>query len=209
MDVTSFKKLPLLGIIRGLDVEDTEDFLEHVISAGLKSIEVTMNTPDVSRIIPEMRRISNGRLSIGAGTVITKDQLKTALDAGAEFIVMPSLVEDVVSHCVDKKIPVFPGAFTPNEVLRAWNAGATMVKVFPCGMFGPKYIKELKGPLDKVKLMAVGEVQLEEIEEYFSAGASAVAFGESVFKRSWLADKDFLKIKELIEKYVDAVKRNS
>ena len=197
-----------MGILRGIDINDAEPLLESVISAGLETIEVTMNTPGAIGIISRLKKISDGRISVGAGTVLAPDQAGEALDAGAEFIVMPSFEEDVVSYCVGKDIPVFPGAFTPNEVIKAWRSGAAMVKVFPCGLFGPKYIKELKGPFDGVSLMAVGGVRADNIGEYFSCGADAVAFGGSVFKKEWIAGGMLQKIKDAVKEYVDAVRKN-
>jgi 2-dehydro-3-deoxyphosphogluconate aldolase/(4S)-4-hydroxy-2-oxoglutarate aldolase len=143
---------------------------------------------------------------VGAGTVISKSDLDEALAAGASFIVMPICDREIVEICAKKGVPVFPGALTPREVLEAWQLGAAMVKVFPSDVFGPGYIKALKGPFDKLKLMAVGGVRLDNVGEYFSCGADAVAFGASVFKKEWLKAKDFESIGQLVEKYVVAVR---
>ena len=102
--------------------------------------------------------------------------MEEALGAGATFIVMPVLVEDVVSRCVRNKIPVFPGALTPQEIYNAWNAGATMVKVFPSGSFSSAYFKEIKGPFNGIKLLACCGITPDNIKDYFVCGASAVAF---------------------------------
>ena len=206
MDVDRFKALPLMGILRGVDAGDIEQLLETVINAGLETVEITMNTPGASDIISKSVNAAGGRISVGAGTVLSLDDMERAVDAGAGFIVMPVHIEEIVAACRAKNIPVFPGALTPSEVLKAWNAGATMVKVFPSGVFGPKYIKELKAPLDKIKLMAVGGVKLDNIHEFFSQGADAVAFGASVFKKEWLKEKDFDAIGNLVKEYVAAVR---
>ncbi|MFH1847054.1 MAG: bifunctional 4-hydroxy-2-oxoglutarate aldolase/2-dehydro-3-deoxy-phosphogluconate aldolase [Candidatus Omnitrophota bacterium] len=202
MNINEFKKLPLMGIIRGITLEKIEPLLEAVIKAGLKTIEVTMNTPNVLNTISKACDISKGRISIGAGTVLSGEDAQKAVDAGAEFIVLPCLVPDVVNFCAKKNIPVFPGAFTPLEVYNAWEAGASMVKVFPSGMFGPRYLKELKGPFDKIKLMAVGGVRPDNIAEYFDNGADAVAFGAGIFKRSWLDSGNYSAIANLVSAYV-------
>ncbi|MGB2961646.1 MAG: bifunctional 4-hydroxy-2-oxoglutarate aldolase/2-dehydro-3-deoxy-phosphogluconate aldolase [Candidatus Omnitrophota bacterium] len=206
MNIESFKELPLMGILRGIEIADAGPLIETAVKAGLRAIEVTMNTHGAADIISGMCRMSKGRIMVGAGTVISESGLDAALAAGASFIVMPVCDRDIVGSCVKKRIPVFPGALTPQEVLDAWQLGATMVKVFPSGVFGPGYIKALKGPFDGVKLMAVGGVNLENIGEYFSSGADAVAFGASVFKDEWLKVKDFESIRKLIEKYVAAVR---
>ena len=206
MDVDRFKKLPLMGIVRGLKLEDVQPLMVLSMKAGLGTIEITMNTPEASKLIARMRKISAGKIMVGAGTVLSESDLKTALDAGATFIVMPVFDEMIVKSCIEKNVPVFPGALTPQEVFRAHEAGATMIKIFPSSAFGPGYMKALKGPFDGIKLMAVGGVNLENIAEYFSSGADAVAFGASVFKKRWLESKDFASIGKLVSEYVSAVK---
>jgi 2-dehydro-3-deoxyphosphogluconate aldolase/(4S)-4-hydroxy-2-oxoglutarate aldolase len=119
---------------------------------------------------------------------------------------MPALIREVVDHCTKNKIPVFPGAFTPQEVYDAWNAGATMVKVFPAAMFGPAYIKELKAPFDKIELLACGGITPDNIKTYFINGSSAVAFGASVFRKEWLEKHDFENIRLSIKKLIDHAK---
>jgi len=202
MDIEKFKRLPILGILRGIDVGSVEPLVEASISAGLKTIEITMNTRGAATLIEKAVACAEKRLAVGAGTVLSVKSLEIAMSAGATFIVTPVLVEDVMKYCVKNKIPVFPGALTPQEIYNAWNAGATMVKVFPSGFFGPKYLKEIKGPFNDIELLACGGVTPENIKEFFGCGASAIAFGENVFKREWLAGKDFKSIEEAIKRYV-------
>ena len=199
MDINQFKKLPIMGILRGVGLDTIEALVESVVSSGLKTIEITMNTPAAPRLIRQMVASADSRLMIGAGTVLTLDDLKAALDAGATFIVLPTLVREVVEYCRKKNISVFPGALTPQEIYNAWQAGATMVKVFPAKFFGPAYFKEIKAPLAGIELLACGGVRPDNIKEFFSAGASAVAFGASVFKPEWLKKRDFLSIEKSIK----------
>ncbi|MCX5710579.1 MAG: bifunctional 4-hydroxy-2-oxoglutarate aldolase/2-dehydro-3-deoxy-phosphogluconate aldolase [Candidatus Omnitrophica bacterium] len=206
MDVAAFRKLPIIGILRGIEEEQIEPLCNEMISAGLKTIEITMNTKGAAALIKKAVKVSSGRLTVGAGTVLDKKSLKEALDAGATFIVTPVLINDVVDYCVKHKIPVFPGALTPTEIYAAWLAGATMVKVFPVKVFGPSYIKEVRGPLDKIELLACAGVTPENLVEYFAAGASAVTFGASVFRKEWLEKKDYKSIGDLIKKYVSSFK---
>ncbi len=202
MDITEFKKLPILGILRGIEAGDIEPLLEVIESAGLKTIEITMNTPSAPELIRKAAAQAKGRITIGAGTVLDMPSLKLALDAGATFIVMPALMEDVAAYCVKNRIPVFPGAFSPQEIYRAWKAGAAMVKVFPSGFLGPEYFKEIKGPFNDVELLACGGVRAENMKAYFANGASAVSFGASVFRKEWLAKKDFSRIGQAIQEYI-------
>ncbi len=204
MDVERFRKKPVMGILRGVDGDVLEPLIETVISAGLETLEITMNTSGAAALIRDAVRIAKGRLMLGTGTVLTKGAMNEALDAGASFIVMPTLVPEVVDACVSKGIPVFPGAITPQEIFNAWKAGATMVKLFPAKFFGPSYIKEIKGPFNDIELLACGGVSPSTIRGYLDAGASAVAFGGSIFKKEWLDKRDFNSIgrgvKELISR---------
>jgi 2-dehydro-3-deoxyphosphogluconate aldolase/(4S)-4-hydroxy-2-oxoglutarate aldolase len=206
MNVGRFKRLPILGILRSGANTPVEDLVGTVISSGLETIEIAMNSGDAAKLIRRAVKAAGSRLMIGAGTVLTTDILHEALDAGASFIVMPALVREVVEACVKKKIPVFPGAFTPQEVYDAWNAGATMVKVFPVSMLGPAYIKELKAPFDKIELLACGGITPENIKTYFASGANAVAFGASVFRKEWLEKHDFENIRLSIKNLIDHAK---
>jgi 2-dehydro-3-deoxyphosphogluconate aldolase/(4S)-4-hydroxy-2-oxoglutarate aldolase len=143
---------------------------------------------------------------IGAGTVLNTDMLKLALDAGATFVVSPVLIDDVAEYCVKTSVPFFPGALTPREIYDAWRSGATMVKVFPASVFGPSYFKEIKAPLNNIELLACGGVTKENIKDYFSCGASAVAFGGSIFKKSLIDNKDFSSIERSVRELIAGIK---
>ena len=207
MGMESFEKLPLMGIVRGIPLARIGPLVEAVVEAGLETIEITMNTEGALDVIKETRKVSGGRMTVGAGTVLSKESLEEALKAGAEFIVLPANIEEVVQPCVERDIPVFPGAFTPQEVVDCWKMRPTMIKIFPSSMFGPRYIKALKGPYDDVKLMAVGGVRLENVKEYFSSGADAVAFGGGVFAKKLVEAGDFSTIGSRVREYVEEVRK--
>ena len=196
--------MPLMGILRGIELGAIEPLVETIISSGLETIEITMNTESASGLLKRAIAVARNKLVTGAGTVLTMDDLNSALDCGATFIVMPVLIKDVLEYCLRNKIPVFPGALTPQEIYNAWCSGATMVKVFPAKFFGPDYFKEIKRPFNNIELLACAGVTPENLPAYFLNGASAVAFGASVFKKEWLADKDFASIGESIKKYLAA-----
>ncbi|MCK9573435.1 MAG: bifunctional 4-hydroxy-2-oxoglutarate aldolase/2-dehydro-3-deoxy-phosphogluconate aldolase [Candidatus Omnitrophica bacterium] len=202
MDIAKFRKQPVLGILRGVEENVIEPLLDTIIVSGLGTIEITMNTKDAPALIRKCVKYSKSRLAIGAGTVLGIKSLEDALNAGATFIVMPVLIKDVMAYCVKNEIPVFPGAFSPSEIYECWQQGATMVKVFPAGFLGAKYFKEIKGPFRDIELLACGGVTAENMPEYFLAGASAIAFGASVFKKDWLKKKDFSSIEESIKKFL-------
>lgn len=206
MDLRRFEKLPVMGIMRGVDPKIIIPLTEAIISSGLKTIEIPVNSPGAQKAIAFARKHVGDRLNIGAGTILTVDSLKEALNSGASFIVSPTLVKEVVEYCVKKSIPVFPGALTPQEIYNAWNAGATMVKVFPAKFFGPAYFKELKGPFKDIKLLACGGVTSENIRSFLESGASAVAFGGSIFKKEWLGRNEFSRIEESVKELISAYK---
>lgn len=202
MDLSRFKKKPVMGILRGIEAGSLEPLVEAILSSGLETIEITMNTKNAPQLIRQAKKASGSKLMIGAGTVLSMDSLITALDYGATFIVMPVFIKDIVDYCVKKRIPVFPGALTPQEIYNAWRAGASMVKVFPAKFFGPDYFSELKGPFNDIELLACGGVTPENLKEYIANGASAVAFGNSVFKKAWLEAGNFEGIAQEIKKYL-------
>jgi 2-dehydro-3-deoxyphosphogluconate aldolase/(4S)-4-hydroxy-2-oxoglutarate aldolase len=204
VDINEFRKLPIMGILRGIETDTVEPLCEAIASSGLRAIEITMNTPSAPELIKRMAKASRGRLTVGAGTVLTAEGLRLALDSGATFIVMPVLIREIMEACAKKRVPVFPGALTPQEIYEAWRAGATMVKVFPARFFGPDYLKEIKGPFGDIELLACGGVTPENIKTFFSSGASAVAFGSSVFKKEWLAQRKFSLIEGSIRAFLEA-----
>jgi len=206
VDVARFKKFPLLGIIRGIESDTLEPLVETIITAGLETIEITMNTKGAAALISKAIKLSHKRLCIGAGTVLDIESLKSALSSGATFIVTPILVKDVLEYCLKNKVPVFPGGLTPKEIYEAWDRGATMVKVFPAQVFGPKYFKEIKGPFGDIELLACSGVSPDNLANYFENGASAVSFGASVFRKEWLENRDFKSISCRIKEYLIALK---
>ena len=207
MNLDRFRRLPVLGIVRGIARDDVDPLTDLVIDAGLETIEITMNTPAAPALITRMLARADGRLMVGAGTVLDTDMLQAARDAGASFIVMPCVIPAVVERCVVQGLPVFPGALTPSEIHQAHVAGATMVKVFPAGTFGPSYFTEIKGPFGHIELLACGGVSATNMADYFRCGASAVAFGGSVFRRDWLAARDYDRIGTAVRALVSACRQ--
>ena len=202
MTLERIKHLPLIGILRGIREEHIPQLTDCIVAAGLESVEITMNTDNAGDLIRAMISHAGNDLVIGAGTVLKIPELHDALDAGAKFVVSPVISEDVIEYCYMNNIPVFPGALSPTEIYRAWQAGATMVKVFPASLFGPGYFKEIKAPLNKTELMAVGGVSKDNLARYFEMGASAVAFGGSIFKHEWMNNDEFSKISTAVSELI-------
>lgn len=199
-----FHKAPIVGIVRNLSMEVVKEILPLYRAAGLTTIEITMNTPGAADIIRYARSKEGEGLNIGAGTVCTLEDLEKALDAGAQFIVTPILDKKVVKTCVKWKVPVFPGAYTPSEIYKAWALGAPVVKVFPATVLGPEYIKDLLGPLDQLKLMPTGGVSLENMNEFLKAGAVGLGVGGQLFDKTLIKEQNWeglsVHFKSFVEK---------
>jgi 2-dehydro-3-deoxyphosphogluconate aldolase/(4S)-4-hydroxy-2-oxoglutarate aldolase len=191
MDIDRFRSLPVMGILRGGDVSLVGDLVAALVRAGLETLEITLNTPDAPSMIRRARDVAGDALMIGAGTVLDRSGVVTALEAGAGFIVSPVLVPEVMAECRSRGVPAFPGALTPQEIFAAASAGAAMVKVFPASVFGPSYFREVRGPFEGIELLACGGVRASNCAEYFSAGAAAIAFGGSVFSLARFAARDY------------------
>jgi len=205
MDLERFRRLPVMGILRGGDLDVVEGLVGALVDAGLETLEITLNTPDALAMITRAREAAADRLSIGAGTVLDRDGVNAALAAGATFIVSPVLVPEVVSECTRRGVPAFPGALTPREIHDAARAGAAMVKVFPASAFGPEYFREVHGPFQAVELLACGGVRASNCAAYFAAGAAAVAFGGSVFSADRLRSRDYDAIRRDVAELVAVV----
>jgi 2-dehydro-3-deoxyphosphogluconate aldolase/(4S)-4-hydroxy-2-oxoglutarate aldolase len=199
--------LPVIGIIRGAKTEAVEGAVAAAMKGGLRSLEITLNRPEACDQIARIKERYGDGIELGAGTVLDPAAAARALDAGAEFIVTPALLPDVIAFCKDRSVPVFPGAMTPTEILAAHRAGADMVKVFPASVLGAAYIKSLKGPFPDIRLMPTGGVTAERVPGYFQAGASAIGVGSELFKKEWMEKGDWAAIEKAAAAYVSAYKK--
>ncbi len=203
-----FDKAPIVGIVRGVSFNDVRQTVPHYRKAGLTTIEITMNTPDAEAIISHCLQHESNGLNIGAGTVCTLDDLDKALAAGAQFIVTPVLNKKVVKACVVKGVPVFPGAFTPTEIYAAWSLGASMVKVYPATSLGPDYIKDVKAPLNQIKLLPTGGINLSNMNAYFNAGADGLGVGSSLFDRTMIQQRNWTGLTDHFSEFVNRLPTN-
>lgn len=186
-----FNKAPLVGIIRNVSPEDLKRILPIYREAGLTTVEITMNTPGAMDMIRYAIENEHYGLNIGAGTVCTKQDLDAALEAGSQFVVTPVISKKVIKSCVKKGIPVFPGAYTPTEIYNAWTLGASMVKIYPATSLGPEYIKDLKAPMNQLKLLPTGGVGLENMTAFLNAGANGLGIGGQLFDKELIRNKDW------------------
>lgn len=185
-----FNKMPIVGIIRGLSVDEIDFVLPIYKEAGFTTIEITLNTPEALSVIGSLSNQYNGALNVGVGTVCTLDDLSAALDAGANFIVTPIFKSEVVKKCVSMEVPIFPGAFSPTEIYEAWELGASMVKLYPASVVGPAYVSAVLAPLNKVKLMPTGGIHLSNMLAFMKAGAASLGIGSELFDKKIIQKRD-------------------
>lgn len=206
VDVQRVLNTGLVAIIRADDGERLVEVAEAVYEGGIDVVEVTFTVPRVLEVLAQVSRRLGDRLLLGAGTVLDPESARAAMLAGAEFIVAPNTRPEVIRICRRYDKVVMPGALTPTEVVAAWEAGADFVKVFPADVGGPSYLKALHGPLPHVRLIPTGGVNLETIESFFKAGASAVGLGSALVEKQAVRDGDMKRIRDLAADYVAKLK---
>jgi 2-dehydro-3-deoxyphosphogluconate aldolase/(4S)-4-hydroxy-2-oxoglutarate aldolase len=195
--------VPVVGILRGIGADDFGSLMQASFAAGLQAIEITMNTSGAEEIIGANRNKVPAGKYLGMGTLRNLAEAERAYKAGAMFFVTPNIDVDVIAFAGSKDIPVVVGALTPTEVYKAWEAGASMVKVFPCrSLGGAQYIRELRGPFDHIPLVAVGGVTIDNVREYLQAGASGVGVGMSLFGEQAVAAKDWDAVRRNVERFI-------
>lgn len=155
---------------------------EALLAAGIGCFEITLNDPEAEALgsITALARRFSGRLVIGAGTVLSIPAARRAIDAGATFLVSPHTDEALVAWAAEQGVPAFPGTLTPTEIVRAWNAGAAGVKLFPASAVGPSFVREIRGPLPGIPIVPTGGISVDNVGDFIRAGAVAVGLG------SWL-----------------------
>ncbi|MFD9316142.1 bifunctional 4-hydroxy-2-oxoglutarate aldolase/2-dehydro-3-deoxy-phosphogluconate aldolase [Streptomyces sp. NPDC060053] len=177
----------VMAILRSADALGLPAVARALAAGGVTCLEVTLTTVGALDALARIRAELGPGVAVGAGTVITGDQARDALAAGAEFLVAPVVDTVVVRHAADKGIPCYPGAWTPTEVSQAWQAGAAAVKLFPAGTGGLGHLRQLRAPLPDIPLVAVGGVGIDEARDYLDAGAYAVGIGSPLLRG---ADQD-------------------
>ncbi|MBW7476825.1 bifunctional 4-hydroxy-2-oxoglutarate aldolase/2-dehydro-3-deoxy-phosphogluconate aldolase [Paenibacillus oenotherae] len=197
----------IVAIFRGIEDKDADRSAQALIDGGITMMEITLNTEGATVMINRWREKFGGRAAIGAGTVLDLDMAKEAAAAGAQFLISPNLDESVVAYGRERGISVWPGVTTPTEIVRAWKAGADAVKLFPLGTLGWKYLAEIRAPLNHIPMIATGGVNLDNIADYFQAGACAVGMGGKLVDLEWIRNGQFQLLTERARKFSDAVKK--
>ena len=202
----AFYDVPVVGIMRNIPQHQVHKIVTLYATSGMTTLEITMNSPGAAELITSLSEEFSGELNIGAGTVCTTEDLDIALEAGAQFIVTPILDKAIIKTCVKANIPVFPGAYTPTEIFKAWQWGASLVKVFPASKLGPEYIKEVLAPLNQVKLLPTGGVSLQNFSQFLKAGATGLGIGSHLFPQQLLANNQWAELGKLYAEFVSSVK---
>ena len=196
----------IVAIMRHTEAGRAIETAEALLGAGVEVIEVTMNTAGALGMINRLVAHFGDRVVVGAGTVLSVDAAKEAVDAGARLLVSPHLDEGIVCYAGEAEIAVIPGAFTPTEIFRAWSAGASLVKVFPAGPVGPRYIRDVLAPLNQIPLLPTGGVNLENAAEFIRAGASALGLGSALVDPKLVAEGKYDQIARTAAAFGEAVR---
>ncbi len=176
-------------------------------AGGVTVLEVTMTVPGAVRVIEQLAAAHGDEAVIGAGTVLDPETAHECIEAGAQFIVSPSLNEETIDFCRGRDVAVFPGALTPTEVVRAWMAGADAVKVFPAGAVGgASYLKALKAPLPQIELVPTGGVSLQTAADFIKAGAMALGVGADLIDPQALREGRAEVITERARQFIEIVR---
>lgn len=205
--VSAVKTSGVVAIIRMSSPEKIIAIARALKKGGIRCIEIPMTVPTALDLIKEAARDTGSDFIIGAGTVLDAETARGAILAGAEFIVDPSTDFDMIKLCKRYRKMVIPGAFTPKEVLEAWEAGADIVKVFPARFFGPKYFSDLKGPFPQIELMPTGGVEIDNAADFIRAGACAVTIGGDLLDKKAVDEGDFDEITARATKLVGNIRQ--
>lgn len=196
----------VVAILRAKDGSALVDIAEALLAGGVEAVEVTFTVPKATALLEQVADRLGDRVLLGAGTVLDPETARTAILAGAEFIVSPAVNLATIELCRRYDKLVLPGALTPTEVVTAWQAGADVVKIFPSELTGPGYLKALRGPLPQVRMMPTGGVNLDTAASYLQAGACALGIGGSLLEPAAIEARDFARITQLARQYVEIVR---
>jgi 2-dehydro-3-deoxyphosphogluconate aldolase/(4S)-4-hydroxy-2-oxoglutarate aldolase len=196
----------VVPVVRAASSEEAIEVVEAIKLGGLSILEITMTVPGAVKVIEEVANRFGEEVVVGAGTVLDQETADRCIQAGAQFIVSPALNEDTIAFCRTNDVAVFPGALTPTEVVRAWNAGADAVKIFPASAVGgASYLKSLKAPLPQIEMIPTGGVSLATAADFIAAGAFALGVGADLVDVKAVRSGDTEKVTQAARAYIAAV----
>ena len=204
--LSSITEIGIVPVVRTSSAESAIKAVEAIYKGGIRAAEITMTVPGAVRALEKVADQFGGKIMLGAGTVLDPETARACMLAGAEFFVCPSLRISVIEMAKRYSKVVCPGALTPTEVITAWEAGADVVKIFPCGnVGGAKYIKALKGPFPQVEMIPTGGVNLETAGEFLKAGACALGVGGELVDARTVKEGRYEVIEERARQFLAAV----
>ncbi len=203
--VERMKTAGIIAIMRHTAPALARQTVEALCAGGVSVIEVTMNSAGAGDMLRELAVASRDDVLLGAGTVLTVVSAEQALGAGARFIVAPNTDRQVIEYCRQRDVPVVPGALTPTEIVTAWQEGADLVKIFPAGGLGPRYLRDLRGPLGDIPCVPTGGVTLDNAADFIRAGAAALGVGSDLVHRDLVEQRDFATITARAQGFVATV----
>ena len=199
----------IVAIIRGFEPDVCLRLAEAYFKGGINKVEVTFNQKyprtwkDTAAAIKAIKDTFNDSVMVGAGTVLTEEQLKICEDAGGEFMVTPNMNASLIRKCVADGLMAMPGALTPTEAVEAYNAGAKYVKIFPAGVLGPGYIKAITAPLSHIPFLAVGGISPDNIADFIKAGCAGAGVGGNLTNKEWIKAGEWDKIAAVARSLVE------
>ncbi len=203
--LTKFPKVTV--ILRGYDYEQVRCVVKNMVGTKLGAVEVAMNTPSAAQTIERVAREFGDDVLVGAGTVISAARAYAAVEAGARFALSPiCFTEEIFSICKANGLMTVPSAFSPSEVWNMFEMGADIVKIFPAGTLGPKYVKDIQAPLDSIPIMVVGGVNGDNCQEFFDEGASYAGIGSGIFDPKHIVKMDDKGLKADIKAFEEKVR---
>ncbi|HEY8793867.1 MAG TPA: bifunctional 4-hydroxy-2-oxoglutarate aldolase/2-dehydro-3-deoxy-phosphogluconate aldolase [Gemmatimonadaceae bacterium] len=206
--ISTLREIGIIPVIRAESADAALAVVEALVEAGLTVAEVTMTVPGAIDVIASVAKRFADQVLVGAGTVMDAETARRAVDAGAEFIVTPCLVPEVIDAARRADVAVLPGALTPTEVFEAFQKGGDMVKVFPAqNVGGAAYLRALRGPFPEIPLVPTGGVTLDNVREMFDAGAAAVGVGSELISKDALARRDYAAIGVLAAQFLAAARK--
>lgn len=197
------KDCPIIPVLRKILYEKSASVIQALYDGGIRAVEITMDSENAEAMIRETVDSFSGKLLVGAGTVLTVEDCDRAINAGAEFLVAPNFDLGVLAYAVEKSVPFIPGVFTPSEMVKADRAGASMIKLFPASTLGPGFIKDVKGPLGHIDILATGGITKETMKSYLSAGAVSVGAGSALVRKEFLEHEDWDGLAEEVRGWLE------
>ena len=193
----------IVAIVRGFAPDICLKLAEAYAKGGIGLVEVTFNQrapetwKDTATAIRAIRERFAGTMRVGAGTVLTEEQLSMCIDAGGEYMITPNVNVSLIRSCVAKGLVAMPGAMTPSEAVDAWEAGASFVKIFPAGSLGPGYVKAICAPLSHIPFLAVGGISPDNVADFLRAGCVGAGVGGNLTNKEWIASGAWDKVAEV------------